>query len=116
MHPYPQRLLAPASGVNNKLDPPPPCIDRPSVGSSALSVDDVLRSGDLPTANGPSAPSTDPFYCRYCRVSCSGPEPWRQHVQSAKHLKKQRQWGPASDASGLGGGAGGVGGTLDQSR
>lgn len=40
------------------------------------------------SAPPPVLPSVgNPFYCAVCGLSCSGPEPWKQHIESARHLK-----------------------------
>ena len=30
----------------------------------------------------------DPYYCKICNVATSGPAPYQQHLESAKHIKK----------------------------
>ena len=63
----------------------------PAICSSPLSVEDVLRSGD--PANGLVSRCLPPggsFYCIVCRLACSGPQPWQQHLRSAKHIKKSQ--------------------------
>ena len=56
--------------------------------SSSLGVDQLLGSGASPV--GPAATGGN-FYCMFCRLQCSGPAPWQQHIISAKHLKKAAQ-------------------------
>ncbi|XP_043196756.1 zinc finger RNA-binding protein-like isoform X2 [Amphibalanus amphitrite] len=59
----------------------------PASPGSPLAVSDSDSPTPSPSRRPPGAEAR-PFFCETCQLGCSGPEPWRQHLQSAKHLKR----------------------------
>lgn len=61
--------------------------------SLSASKPDVVRLAFWPSTGGlPVQPSGSAdgatYFCSLCQLSCSGAAPYRQHLDSAKHLKK----------------------------
>ncbi|XP_037077538.1 zinc finger RNA-binding protein-like isoform X2 [Pollicipes pollicipes] len=71
--------------------PPAKCRRRSSPGVGRVLQNAVYSQSPEP----PSSPTiaSEDIYCEVCRLSCSGPAPYKQHLDSAKHIKKIMQFG-----------------------
>ena len=69
-----------------------------SAPSGGGAVADALPPPPLPGSSTPAGPGGRQYYCEACRVGCSGPEPYKQHVQSVKHMKMVAEAGQTAAA------------------
>ncbi|XP_021029211.1 zinc finger RNA-binding protein 2 isoform X2 [Mus caroli] len=107
--PGPQRPPPSSQRASQKLQapsPPPAPVGSDPWGGPVLGPwDPTFTSDSLPFLDrlpkpkaGPRPPSM--HYCEVCRVSCAGPQTYRDHLEGQKHRKKQAAQRTSTQPSG----------------